>query len=101
MRYGKSHKMELGTHRPTEKAVDKAIINQKVSEWLLKIDKASTAAGVRSAIEAVADVLVVLIKKAKTDEVEAEALKVVLEKRKIIASLTRAWEKLQAEKRGA
>ena len=76
----KAHKIELGTHRTTEDAAEKAIVSTQVNKWVEKLRTAEQSGLYGINTPACADVLAELCYQINQDRVQAEVISGVMKR---------------------
>ncbi len=76
----KAYKIEMGTHRTTEDAAEKAIVSTQVNEWVEKLRVAERSGVYGTNVEACADVLAELCYQINEDKIQAEVISGVMKR---------------------
>lgn len=97
MSKSKMHKRELATHKTTEVRASNAILNEQISEWVVKVREAGKFVdgdGVNSSVIRVANVLTDLIVETKLGKYPREVISGLVSRIDVVASLDIAQKKL-------
>ena len=98
MRTGKAHKIEVGKSKPTDNSLTSKTTNEKVWEWLQKVNEAGKyidGDNIKTANSRIASVLVDLINETQKGNVPREVISKIMEKRGIMQALKEAQERIK------